>query len=338
MTDRSFNKMDPVYETMGLILISNAYDRIKQETIESLTELGFDGENFYSQNFRTYDKYVEAFTKYKTKCEDEDYFFDSNNMFYYLLMSLMIENKEWFNSVEQLTDSEIRKQMVKAFDFTSTEVKLEDLESMIQYLEQSGLEPDSKWKMLKIFQRPVHYITQLINIIKSNMDAYYKAVHDVIVPLEKMLSHFDSINANNGDKKFYEFKTSISKSSIVYPSLAFPASQIIFEKNCYYGLITERITKDGEMQQNAKNMLLRELKALSDSSKLAIITSLKTSPKYNLEIAQQLGLTAATMSHHMSVLLNCGLVGVEKKDGKVYYHLNNNNLQSMIDELRKTLL
>jgi DNA-binding transcriptional ArsR family regulator len=80
------------------------------------------------------------------------------------------------------------------------------------------------------------------------------------------------------------------------------------------------------------------LKALSDSSKLEIISSLKISPKYNLEIAQQLGLTPATMSHHMSVLLSCGFVGVEKMDGKVYYHLVEENMISMLEELKQALL
>ena len=84
--------------------------------------------------------------------------------------------------------------------------------------------------------------------------------------------------------------------------------------------------------------MLIKLKALSDGSKLGIIASLKVSPKYNLEIAQHLGLTAATMSHHMSVLLNCGLVGVEKREGKVYYHIEKENLQELINELKETLL
>ena len=52
------------------------------------------------------------------------------------------------------------------------------------------------------------------------------------------------------------------------------------------------------------------MKAFGDKSKFEILYSLKESPKYNLEIAEQLHLTAATMSHHVNILLSQGLVTV----------------------------
>ena len=58
---------------------------------------------------------------------------------------------------------------------------------------------------------------------------------------------------------------------------------------------------------------------MSDGSKFDILLSLMSSPKYNLELAEELNLTAATVSHHMNVLLTYQLVSVEKRDGRVYY-------------------
>ncbi|MNJ65876.1 Bacterial regulatory protein, arsR family [compost metagenome] len=65
---------------------------------------------------------------------------------------------------------------------------------------------------------------------------------------------------------------------------------------------------------------------------------LKEKPKYNLEIAEQLGLTAATTSHHMNVLLACKLVSIDKKNGKVYYHVDQEQLRQFIHELELFLL
>jgi DNA-binding transcriptional ArsR family regulator len=97
------------------------------------------------------------------------------------------------------------------------------------------------------------------------------------------------------------------------------------------------ILKD-ENHNQSKEEIIQGLKALSDKSKFEILLSLKTSPKYNLEIAQQLGLTAATMSHHMNVLLTCGFVGINKQAGRVYYHIEEDSIRHFISSLEQTLL
>jgi DNA-binding transcriptional ArsR family regulator len=97
------------------------------------------------------------------------------------------------------------------------------------------------------------------------------------------------------------------------------------------------ILKD-ENRNKSKDELIQGLKALSDKSKFEIIRSLKVSPKYKLEIAEQLGLTPATMSHHMNVLRTCGFIGITKQAGRVYYHLEEDSIRHFINMLEQTLL
>lgn len=343
MLDKTFSKMDPIFETMGLLFVSYNLEEIKKETKKTLSDLGFDGEKFYSQHLKTFDKYVQVFLKNRVECSENTFFFGENDSNYYLiLLFLIIENRSWLTSLDCLSEDQVKSQIIHicktVFEDETNTNSLDSLEDIIHYLDSCGLQSDAKWKMLRVMQSPKKYISNLIEIINSNVDAYRRAVSEVINPLEKLLNQYSVMEASNGDKKFYELKATMTQSSVVYPTLIFPVSQILFEKSCYYGLLSERVIKSGKIRQNSKDLLLIKLKALSDSSKLGIISSLKVSPKYNLEIAQQLGLTAATMSHHMNVLLNCGLVGVEKKDGKVYYHLEKENLQDLIKELEETLL
>lgn len=341
MSDKIFSELDPVLETMGLLFVSHNLEAVKQETKKTLSDLGFDGEQFYSQHLKTFDKYVQVFLKNKAENKEDELFFGEKDSNYFLiLLLLIIENKSWLISSEGLADNYINSQIIHicrtVFDDTNTETP-DTLEDIIQYLESSGLESNAKWKMLRIMQQPVKYITQLINIINSNMEAYHKAADDVRKPLEKLLNQYNISVNNHGDKDFYELMAKFSQSSAVYPTLAFPVLQILSEKSCYYGLLSNKV-KNKKTRMDSNKSLLIKLKALSDSSKLEIISSLKVSPKYNLEIAQQLGLTAATMSHHMNFLLNCGFVRIEKKDGKVYYHLEKENLKDLIKELEETLL
>ena len=343
MSEQIICKLDPIFETMGLLYVSYNPETIRKETLTSLSEVGFDGEQFYARHFKSYEKYVQAFCKNRVESSKNEIFFREKDANYFLiLLSLLVENRSWLTKEVDMTDSQIRIRLMticqNIFDQDKSQKKLEDLEEIIQYLEECELEPDAKWKMLRIMQNPLKCIRQLITIINANFIAYEKAVKEVARPLEGLLEQYEIMVVNHGDQRFYEMKKKIVEDAEVYPTLIFPVSQMLLEKSCYYGLLSDKVFKDGKIRQNSKELLQVRLKALSDSSKLGIIASLKISPKYNLEIAQQLGLTAATMSHHMNVLLNCGFVGVEKRDGRVYYHLERENLQELITELEETLL
>ena len=100
-------------------------------------------------------------------------------------------------------------------------------------------------------------------------------------------------------------------------------------------MLFRSIYKMLEKSRNNRKHLLPVLKALGDSSKFEILQSLLISPKYNLEIAEELKLSPPTVSHHMSVLLENGLVDVEKKEGKVYYTLSKEKLRKVVGELEK---
>lgn len=396
MKNNEIFKMDPIFETMGLLLVSYNYEEVKDQIKKGFSDHGMDGEQAYLQHFRVYDKYVQTFIKHRVESTEDKFFFDDNDSNYHLiLLVLILENKSWLESSNSMSSGIVRAQIIDkckaVFDeeadvqgivsgedsitervvqrkgnsldiIGSTEDRSPEiiesnensctkgidsekdithnvysLEGIIQYLDSSPLEPDAKWKVLRIMQNPVSHISQLIKIVNSNLGAYQKAVSEIRKPLEKMVNKFNDLEKSDSRSMFYGLKNEISKTSIVYPTLVFPVSQMIFEQYCYYGLLSDKLTEN-KRNKNSKEQLLIKLKALSDGSKLGIISSLKVSPKYNLEIAQQLGLTAATMSHHMSVLLNCGLVGVEKREGKVYYHLEKQNLQELINELEETLL
>lgn len=63
-------------------------------------------------------------------------------------------------------------------------------------------------------------------------------------------------------------------------------------------------------------------KALGDINRLKIIKFLTNGEKCACEILEMLEITQPTLSHHMKILCECGLVSA-KKDGKwSYYTLN----------------
>jgi len=72
-------------------------------------------------------------------------------------------------------------------------------------------------------------------------------------------------------------------------------------------------------------------KALSDSTRREILSLLTGGSMTAGEIGERFSMTGATISHHLSVLKQAGLISDEKKGKYVYYELNT----SVIDELMR---
>ncbi|KZL91928.1 ArsR/SmtB family transcription factor [Clostridium magnum] len=66
-------------------------------------------------------------------------------------------------------------------------------------------------------------------------------------------------------------------------------------------------------------------KALSDSSRLKILDILSCGEKCACDILEDFNFTQPTLSHHMKVLMECGLVKSRKEGLWSYYRLDNDN-------------
>ena len=74
----------------------------------------------------------------------------------------------------------------------------------------------------------------------------------------------------------------------------------------------------------------RIFKALSDPSRLKIIDILSCGEKCACDILEHFEFTQPTLSHHMKVLIDCGLVESRKEGTWNYYKLDNNNCNKIM--------
>ena len=77
--------------------------------------------------------------------------------------------------------------------------------------------------------------------------------------------------------------------------------------------------------------------ALSDSTRREILKMLKVRPHTAGELADQFSLSAATVSHHLSVLRESGLITGERRAQTIIYHLNTTVVQDMMRALADLL-
>ena len=57
-----------------------------------------------------------------------------------------------------------------------------------------------------------------------------------------------------------------------------------------------------------------------------------------MQLAEKLGLTTATISHHTSALFDQNLLNIEKVDSKIFFKENKEAIETLIRYLEATLL
>ena len=78
------------------------------------------------------------------------------------------------------------------------------------------------------------------------------------------------------------------------------------------------------------------LKALGESTRLHIFGMLRNGTLCGCKIHEQLNITQPTLSHHMKVLCDCGLVKAEKDWKWTYYTIDCEKLQDLLTFLGNT--
>lgn len=72
-------------------------------------------------------------------------------------------------------------------------------------------------------------------------------------------------------------------------------------------------------------------KALSDPNRREILNLLRAGPMSAGEILEHFQITGASLSHHLSILKNAGLIDDEKKGKYIFYTLNTTVLDDILN-------
>lgn len=75
------------------------------------------------------------------------------------------------------------------------------------------------------------------------------------------------------------------------------------------------------------------LRALSDPTRREILKMLRGGPRTAGDIAARFDMTAPSVSHHLTVLKEAGLVDSERDGRNVHYSINTTVVQQFLEEL-----
>lgn len=337
MENKGAKTLHPFLETLGLIYMTKNFEAVKTDLLNSLKEMNIDGAQFYKQYLSYLDNYVQVFEDTYALKQEETFFFGYNTEFFLTVLAMATELFESNAEPDQLTQSHIFSVMNSFLKQKNSEKasNSSDMENWFLLLQSSEYSEDTKWRLLELIHNPVRKFQELFHIYENNRTAFDVTFQKNKKQLEKLVSQAPSEPSVVICSLMSEFHP---ESKRFYLTAVLPLMEWITPTIIFQGVLTNKLDLYQKNLENAKEMLPPILKLLGDKSKFEILCLLKSHGRYNLEIAEELQLTPATASHHMSLLLSNHMVTVEKKDGRVYYQLNQETLREIMKCFREIFL
>ncbi|GEN44363.1 ArsR/SmtB family transcription factor [Alkalibacillus haloalkaliphilus] len=249
-----------------------------------------------------------------------------------------------FSSIDALLDS-IRtieeKQLVEGIvntSFVDDSVKQLPVEKRIKSL---PIPEEEKWKLLYFVQHPNEVKERLCKLLKRIYEQYYADFESLL--LTKIKDKVEHLNEQEYDQFIKEMASQYTnwdgnKKLVVMPSYSMSVGFISFDEEEVSLLVVglDRFNLSQKMRDEKE--VLELLKILTDERRFNMLRLLKQRAHYGYEIAQELGVSNSTVSHHLAILLNHGFVQSNRDENKVYYAIDQDEVKSVIKELEELFL
>lgn len=227
---------------------------------------------------------------------------------------------------------------------------------VICLLMEMDIEEKEKWRLQTIFLKPQPHREKVFSLIEMILPVLYKYSE----ALDKLAADFVTYwerqleGRNIAEYISESIGFSLEENPLGFsmrPSICWPSTIALFaqvEDDGFFstpyaytvGILFDddfRISVSGDDIKEKQEYNLKVLKILSDSSKFEILSYIKDKSAYGSQLAKHLGLTTATISHHMSALLSAGLVTMETRESKVYYKGNAKAIAEVLDYCKQVL-
>ncbi|MDF2887000.1 MAG: transcriptional regulator, ArsR family [Lacrimispora sp.] len=212
-------------------------------------------------------------------------------------------------------------------------------------------EPAQKWKLLELIEHSSKHVDILYEILEQTVVALKKHEKTLLelkeTATEYWMEYFKQHSFYKLMNSFYNIKEDSYPSKPTFIRTQIMAcNRVIFYGNDEnigdYHILDVGILFDCSYKVSKRQLTNQELsnglKLLSDPSKFEILCFIRDKKAYGQEIAAELKLTTATISHHMNTLMKLGLINIEKSDNKVFYQMNKEAVNYLLEVTKNKLL
>lgn len=236
----------------------------------------------------------------------------------YLYKDLKFFTDDEFSIIDRLL-----QQISKAEDLSDIEIFLKWVEegSYISFLQQeyevnsSRIRKVMKEDLKDLLFHEKELKVRLQFVFETFYETSFLEVQNRLYKvLEEDFEEIDFGEAKEGEK-YYSYMQEIGKVSF---------SGFIVE-----GLFEQQLAKQKKIQ---KEMLTR-LKVIAEDTRFELLKKLSIRSYYGAELANQLQLSTATISHHLNCLMDIDIVSVSKNQNRQYYMLNKDEFKKIANSI-----
>ena len=232
------------------------------------------------------------------------------------------------------------------------------LQDLLKCLDQSDYTPDQKWQLQWVFTHPKEAWEEVEPLVQAAMEVVEENEESWHPMVEEFCDYYRKMLADRSLEEYFMSELGFDlgknpKGRVLMPgivqtdAISFYEGSLQTDENgeplpdvCRIGMLLKR-TGLGIFRNNPvdnRKRLINLLKLLADESKFEILALLKERRRYGGELAQELKLTTATISYHMSILTESGLVTLKKEMNRVYYELDEKAIRKILDQIEESLL
>lgn len=222
-------------------------------------------------------------------------------------------------------------------DIDNNEIKIKNLEDLLKYLDRESVADETKLLLIDLYYNRYKIIEGMIELFLKCApvcEEYFHIIKDDFDKAMKLVE--DRNNISNLLNMDASIKINLSQGVEAFVSISnFNGLQLtegIDGFVMYVGIYFFDYLKLKTENRFNDTQIINDLKALGDATRLKIVHLLAKQKMYVQELANELELTPATISHHINVLLKTELITVTldtERPKTIYYELNKNKIQSL---------
>ena len=232
------------------------------------------------------------------------------------------------------------------------------LRDLLNCLDKSDYTPEQKWQMQWVFTHPKEAWEEVEPLVRTAMEVIEEN-EALWRPLaEEFCAYYREKLAEQSFEEYMMSELGFDigenpKGRVLMPgiveccavffgegSLQSGQDEELLPDVCHIGMALKRmglaVFRNNPVDNRKRLVYL--LKVLADESKLEILTLLKERRRYGRELAKELNLTTATISHHMDMLVGFGLVTLNKEMNRIYYEIDENAIRKILEQTWELLL
>nr|WP_243239518.1 metalloregulator ArsR/SmtB family transcription factor [Sulfobacillus harzensis] len=331
----------PVFELLASMFRLQSHEHLSK-TPAALTLADFDVDLFVDRTRKSLPQPV---------LEGLKVFFNEESYLGLSLVSFAWVQSAWqsveifMDRLSQMSPRELFRSLLSTGYSPDGPLNIDDPESVRDYINRTNLPDLEKWKLSYLYLNAESAKQQFIDLVAQCHERYFAAEWERLQKLqdesmarvaERVHSHRDLMNEfpilngvpiDNGGVEV------VLAPSVFYhlDSLSsFSDERLLFI--ALYGIhyLGRKSMRSDEMAGF--------LKVLSDETRIKIIKTLAVTPCFGYELAQRLGLSNSTISHHLAILADMGLVVPDRQENRVYYTLDRQRLGALLASLDRQLL